>query len=310
MRNVYSVLAIILFMCMLLIPLLSLETGGETLLPPTTSKTEEKEDVFRVLCGDNIVTLSEEEYTVGVVSAEMPALYEEEALKAQAVAAYTYAARKRAASEGEYDITNDHTKDQSYIDKAAQKEKWGEKYEEYSAKIRSAVRAVLGKKLVYEAELCLSVYHAISAGKTETAKNYWDKDYPYLCSVESVYDILSPDYKTEKTVTPDELKTAFSYVTFSGNPQEWLGDTQKTDVGTVTEITLCNAKIKGAVFREKLSLRSQNFDVAFTDGSFKITVRGYGHGVGMSQYGANCMAKQGAKYDEILLAYYKGAKIE
>ena len=308
MRNVYSVLAIILFMFMLLIPLLAMETGAEkSALPPVT---EQKEDVFRVLCGEEVVTLSAEEYVTGVVAAEMPVLYETEALKAQAVAAYTYAARKRAAAEGEYDITNDHTKDQSYIGVVAQKEKWGENYEEYSKKVRSAVTSVAGKKLVYKDELCLSVYHAISAGKTESAKNFWDKEYPYLCSVESVYDILSPDYKTEKTLTPDELKTAFADIAFSDNPQGWLGEVSKTDVGTVTEITLCNTKIKGTVFREKLSLRSQNFDIEFADGAFEITVRGYGHGVGMSQYGANCMAKQGAKYDEILLAYYKGAKIE
>ena len=308
MRNVYSVLAIILFMFMLLIPLLAMETGAEkSALPPVT---EQKEDVFRVLCGEEVVTLSAEEYVTGVVAAEMPVLYETEALKAQAVAAYTYAARKRAAAEGEYDITNDHTKDQSYIGVVAQKEKWGENYEEYSKKVRSAVTSVAGKKLVNKDELCLSVYHAISAGKTESAKNFWDKEYPYLCSVESVYDILSPDYKTEKTLTPDELKTAFADIAFSDNPQGWLGEVSKTDVGTVTEITLCNTKIKGTVFREKLSLRSQNFDIEFADGAFEITVRGYGHGVGMSQYGANCMAKQGAKYDEILLAYYKGAKIE
>lgn len=309
MRNVYSVLAIILFMCMLLIPLLAMETDGEnkSILPPVT---EEKEDVFRVLCGEEVATLSAEEYITGVVAAEMPVLYETEALKAQAVAAYTYAARRRATAEGEYDITNDHTKDQSYINEAAQREKWGENYEEYSKKIKSAVTAVAGKKLVYKDELCLSVYHAISSGKTESAENFWDKEYPYLCSVESVYDILSPDYKTEKTVTQDEIKTAFSDVTFTEDPQEWFSDTVKTQVGTVTEITFCNTKIKGTVFREKLSLRSQNFDIEFIDGVFKITVRGYGHGVGMSQYGANCMAKQGAKYDEILLAYYKGAKIE
>ena len=265
MRNVYSILAIILFMCMLLIPLLAMENNGEKVLPPVISATEEQEDVFRVLCGENIVTLSAEEYVIGVVAAEMPVLYETEALKAQAVAAYTYAAGKRAAAkDNKYDITDDHTKDQSYINADKQKEKWGEKYAEYSAKIKAAVSAVAGKKLTYGGQLCHSVYHAISAGKTETAKNIWGKDYPYLSCVESVYDILSPDYKTETSISADELKTAFSgEVDFTENPSEWLGALEKTDVGTVTKINVCGKQINGTVFREKLSLRSQNFDVAF-----------------------------------------------
>lgn len=314
MRNVYSVLAIILFMCMLFIPLLALSPLEKPQKPTPNSSysTAESKDVFRVKCGEEIKTLSAVDYVCGVVSAEMPALYETEALKAQAVAAYTYAARKRAAAgESEYDITTDHTQDQSYIDEAAQREKWGEKYEEYSKKIKAAVTAVKGRLLTYEGEPCLSVYHAISAGRTEKAEAVWGKDYPYLQSQESIMDLLSPDYKTEKTVTADELKNAFLEDTEpEGEPKDWLSDLQKSECGTVKEITLCGKKITGTAFRERLSLRSQNFDIVFSDGAFKITVRGYGHGVGMSQYGANCMAEQGATYKEILSAYYKGATLK
>lgn len=310
MRNIYSLSAAMLFMCMLLIPLLA----GKTSDLPQADGTlpTEKEDVFRVKTGDEIKELSAEEYVCGVVAAEMPALYEEEALKAQAVAAYTYAARKRAAAQNaEYDITDDNTTDQSFIDEAEQREKWGEDYEKYSKKILSAVKAVVGQTVKYDGEPCLTVYHAISAGKTESAVNVWGSDYPYLQSVESVGDMLSSDYKSEAVFTADNLCELLSgEITPEGDPSGWVSETKRTSVGTVISVTLCNTEISGGKLREKLSLRSSNFDVEYKDDGFHFTVRGYGHGVGLSQYGANCMAQQGSTYREILLWYYPDTVLE
>lgn len=309
MKNIYSLLAVLLFMCMLLSPLLAREGIEKTEKKPP--KTAEK-DVFLVLCGDEIKTLNATEYVCGVVSAEMPALYENEALKAQAVAAYTYAARKREQrKEEDYHITSSSDTDQAYIDKEQQKEKWGEKYEEYSEKIAKAVESVKGQKLTYDGELCMSVYHAISAGKTEKASVVWGEDFAYLQSVESIGDLLSPDYKSEVLLSPEELSEKLKdKITPTGEPSSWFGECQKSEIGSVQKISVCGSEISGSELREKLGLRSTNFSVEFVDNKFKITVLGYGHGVGMSQYGANCMAQQGSDYKEILAWYYKGSKLE
>ena len=278
MKNVYSLLAVLLFMCMLLTPLLARQDGAKAeIKPPQTAEKDE----FLVLCGDKIETLSATDYVCGVVAAEMPALYENEALKAQAVAAYTYAARKREQrKEEEYHLTSSSETDQSYINKEQQKEKWGEKYEEYSKKIADAVESVKGQKLTYEGELCMSVYHAISAGRTEKASLVWGEDFPYLQSVESVGDLLSPDYKSEVVFSPEELsqklKDRFEK---TDDPSTWLGECQKSEIGSVQKITLCGSEISGADMRECLSLRSTNFSVEYIEGTFKITVLGYGHGV-------------------------------
>ncbi len=310
MRNIYSLLAAVLFMCMLLIPLLAGKSGTVPQADGATLAAEE--DIFRVKIGDEIKEISAEEYICGVVAAEMPALYEDEALKAQAVAAYTYAVRKRAAAQNaEYDITADNKTDQSFIDDAGQREKWGENYEKYCKKILSAVTDVAGQTLKYNGEPCLAVYHAISAGKTESAVNVWGSDYPYLQSVESVGDMLSSDYRTEVVLTADKLCEVLSgEITPEGDPSGWVSETKRTSVGTVISVTFCKTEISGGKLREKLSLRSANFDVEYKEDGFHFTVRGYGHGVGLSQYGANCMAQQGSTYREILLWYYPNTVLE
>lgn len=252
-----------------------------------------------------------DDYIFGVVAAEMPALYEIEALKAQAVAAHTFALhRKNTNSDKEYDITNDFTIDQAFITEADAREKWGDKADEYIKKIKTAVGETKNLALTYDGEIALTVYHAISFGKTEDCQNVWGGSRPYLVSVSSIGDKLSPNYISNKAVTLVELKTAFSELELSDNPTDYFKSPQKTDAGTIKTITVCNNEITGSDIRKRLDLQSACFEVKYENDAFQFTVYGYGHGVGMSQNGANYMAQQGADFKEILCHYYQGCKIE
>lgn len=269
----------------------------------------EKADSFRVLIdgSEKIEVLSAEDYIFGVVAAEMPALYESEALKAQAVAAYSFACIRRAQNqELEYDITTDATLDQSYISMEALKLKWGDSFDEYQEKLRNAVKSVSGKTVKYKGEIALTLYHAISSGKTENSFDIWGGEYEYLTSVDSVWDKLSPNYLSSQTFTFDELKQKLGEYNFSSNNIK----AEKSSVGTVKNLKVDDKEIAGEALREKLNLRSANFTVKVDSAGVTFETYGYGHGVGLSQYGADYMAKQGASYAEILKYYYKNVTIE
>lgn len=291
------------------------ETSAAT---PAAAITPQKEpdtaDVFRVLDKDakTVTEMTAKDYIFGVLAAEMPALYDEEALKAQAVAAYTFACYRRAENaDKDYDITTDFTSDQSFITEQKAREKWGEKAEEYCKKLKNAVDEVEGLAVTYDAKPILAVYHALSSGKTEEGKNVWGGDYPYLKSVASPCDTLAPDYISKAVFSAEEVKSRLSgKCDLSGEPSDWFGKAERTASGTVTGIEAGGGKLSGSEIRAAFSLRSSNFEVSCKDGEFTFTVYGYGHGVGMSQFGADYMAKQGSNFKEILLHYYSGCKVE
>lgn len=280
------------------------------------SKTDkqEKSDTFRIcdMQTDTVSTMTADEYIFGVVAAEMPALYEPEALKAQAVAAYTLACRRRADNkEKSYDLTTDYTVDQSYISKADAEKRWGDKAAEYSKKIETAVAEVKNLVITYDGEPITAVYHAISSGRTEDSRDIWGGSLPYLKPVASPGDKLSPDYISEVRVTAEELqKKLGDECKLSGEPAAYFGEPKCTESGSVITVPVCGTDISGGKIRSIFDLRSLNYSVKYTDGNFIFTVRGYGHGVGMSQYGANYMAKQGSGFKEILTYYYTGCKVE
>lgn len=270
-------------------------------------------DEFRILDCETgkISTIKADDYIFGVVAAEMPASYEEEALKAQAVAAYTFSCYKRDANKDlDYDLSTDYKTYQSYISKEVARERWGNNADLYTEKIEKAIKSVSGYLLTYQNKPALAVYHAISPGKTESCKNVWGKDYPYLQAVSSTFDKLSPDYISTVELTTEELKEKLKdKITFSGDSKNYFGKLSKTNSGTVKEISICNQTLNGSELRSLLELRSSSFEVSYKDGKFIFTVYGYGHAVGMSQYGANYLAKQGADFKEILNTYYKGCKL-
>lgn len=303
---------------MLLMPLSVLNDGQKVIAAAKKEtkieKTSLKADTFRIYDPETekITEMKATDYIFGVVAAEIPALYEEEALKAQAVAAYTYACYNRNLNKDkDYDLSTDHNVSQSFIPKENLKEKWGSKTEEYTKKIMQAVKSVENYKITYNGEIILAVYHAISSGKTEDCINVWGKDYPYLKSVKSEWDKASQGYKTEITFTVDEIKEKLKgYINETAQPKDYFNDIKTTEAGTVTQLKLCENSLKGSDVRKALDLRSSNFTVTFNDDKFIFTVLGYGHGVGMSQNGANAMAKEGKSFKEILKHYYKDCKIE
>lgn len=271
------------------------------------------QDSFRILDmkTDTVTVMPAQEYLFGVVAAEMPISYEEEALKAQAVAAYTFACyRRRANRDRSYDLTTDSTLDQSFTERAKAKEKWGEKAEENEKKLDGILEEVKGQYLTYDGQPVLAVYHAISSGKTESSQTVWGNALPYLQPVSSPGDTLSPDYISRVTLSAEKLASLLSEeCDLSGEEKEYFKNIKKTPSGTVKEVTVCGKVLSGSRIRSLLALRSAAFEIAY-DKEFVFTVYGYGHGVGMSQYGAGQMAKQGSDYREILTHYYTGCTLE
>ncbi len=317
MKGIYLASASIIFITSVLFPLFSMRDTQKS--PPPSSQhsatdDSQNEPKLRVLFTEDnkVKTVSVTEYVTGVVLAEMPAEYEPEALKAQAVVAYTYALYKADLRKNEdYDVTDTHKSDQAFLTESQAKERFGDSYNKYLDKVSSAVNEVKGVKITYNGKPILASCHSISSGKTESAEVIWGGKYPYLKPVESVGDLLCPDYLSKASFSADEMKETLKTldITADGEPSKWFGEVSRSDSGTVVNIKICKKDIKGSSLRSALGLRSSNFDVEYTDGKFVFTVRGYGHGVGMSQYGAQFMALQGSSYEQILNWYYTDCEI-
>lgn len=251
-----------------------------------------------------------EEYIKGVVAAEMPALFEEEALKAQAVAARTYALKKMKDNKDivETDIG------QAYLSKEELKQNWGSNYNTYWKRISKAVDATKNQVMMYDNEMIDAVFHSTSAGYTENSENMWSVSLPYLRGVESHQDEKAPDFVTEKTIKAEEvigkLQNRYKDIVLTDVPLlQQIQIVQRSEAGYILEIQIGNKILTGREVREVLGLKSSNFTINQKGDELIFTTRGYGHGVGMSQYGANYMAQDGSSYDEILKHYYQGIKI-
>ena len=269
---------------------------------------------FRLLrtATGKVETVARDEYLFGVAAAEMGSGFPEEALKAQIVAAYSFALYRAAERAGEaYDLTDDPAGDQAYLSRDEAKRKWGDAYESRAAALDAAVAAVRGYRLVDgDGAPILAAYHAVSAGRTESAQIAWGTDKSYLQPVESVGDLLSPDYLSTVTVTYAELAEKLKAdVTLTGEGDKWLGKTTCSPSGTVTGVVFGDATLTGARLRELLGLRSAAFQVMREEGGYTFQVKGHGHGVGMSQYGAGYMARCGSTFVEILSHYYTGCRM-
>lgn len=263
------------------------------------------------------------DYICGVLAAEMPVTYEAEALKAQAVAAFSYTVYRMEGElarpglipehKGAY-VCTDYRHCKSYLSKADALKKWGQEwFDAYWGKLESAAGAVENAVLTYNGMPINAVFHSISSGETECAVDVWGADVPYLVSVQSLQDQNAPDYQTTRSFTDTQfaeiLRAASSGVSLTGDPSGWLGGAELTQAGGVKQYTIGGVAFKGADLRELFGLRSTNFTLAYGNGTFVFTVKGYGHGVGMSQYGANELAKEGKTWQEILRWYYTGVEI-
>lgn len=273
------------------------------------SLTEIETDSFSVkLKSGEIVTVSRDDYILGCIAGEMPVNYNDEALKAQGIAAYTFALYKRETTDNEYDITADYRIDQCYLTDGELREKWGDKYEEKREKLKRIVNSIKGKWISYDNRPILSVYHGASCGVTFSCKDVWGKDLPYLQSVDSSFDKLSDEYINKEEFSFSDFYKKTDIGSKTDEKPKIILKTQKN--GRVEEVTVNGKKISGSDFCNALSLKSQNFNFEVKDNSISFTAYGRGHGVGMSQVGANYLASNGSTYKEILHHYYKGCSIK
>lgn len=286
--------------------------------PPVASGERDASRLLRVLDGETVLEMDLGTYLVGVVRAEMPASFESEALKAQAVAARTYTLYKlqTGGNHGDAaDVCTDHTCCQAYLDEEGARANWGESAGAYEAKVEAAVRGTDGEAILYGGVPILAVFHSSSAGLTRAAGEVWVNDLPYLQAVSSPEpgDRI-PNYYSRVEFTADELKArlqaAFPEADLSGGMENWLRDPAADSAGSVDTLSVGGAAAKGTQVRAALGLRSACFTWEVRDGKMVFFVTGYGHGVGLSQYGANAMAAAGADYREILTHYYTGVTVE
>jgi stage II sporulation protein D len=274
-------------------------------------------ETIRLLLDGEVEELSMSDYLAGVVRAEMPASFEQEALCAQAVAARTYTLYKIASGGNhgdEADVCGDSTCCQAYLSQEQAATNWGDDAERYEAKIENAVAATDGQTLLYDGNPILAVFHSSSAGQTKSSGEVWTSDLPYLQSVSSpeVADEI-PNYYSRVELTPAEFRQAFlaahPEADLSGSADTWVRDLTVSEGSNVASVTIGGVQIRGGEARTIFSLRSASFELVFSEGSFVFYVTGFGHGVGMSQYGANEMAKEGIDWRDIVLHYYTGATV-
>ncbi len=277
-------------------------------------KNEDTVTVFRSV-EQEAVEIDFFEYVCGSVAAEMPLSYHEEALKAQAIACYTNALRLKSTAEenSTYHITDNSSIHQGYLNEEQRKEKWGEDFEKYEARLKSLVKSVENLALYYDNEPCVAAFHAICSGKTESAENIWGEKVPYLVSVKSSGDNLSPQYSSVVVFEKEEFIEIAKDLTENGSIKNLKGIIlvkEKSKSGTVLKANVNKKAFTGEDIRKAFSLKSPAFTVEADEKTVTFKVTGYGHGVGMSQYGADFMARQGSTYEEILRHYYKGAEIK
>ena len=267
---------------------------------------------IKLLCGDEVIELSASDYITGVVAAEVPVAFMPEALKAQAVAARTYLQRalNGSSKHDNADICSSPDCCQAYKSDDELKEKWGKNYDKFIKVVKTAVEETDGEYLSYEGEPAMAVFHSSSNGQTEDSDAIWG-DYPYLVSVsspETEKDV--PNYISTLTLRDIDFRDTILYLKpeadMTADADEWIEKTDVDQSGRVASMTIGGVKFTGRELRELFSLRSTAFEIKHENGEFKFIVTGYGHGVGMSQYGANVMAKGGADYKEILSHYYPG----
>ena len=257
------------------------------------------------------------EYLWRVVAAEMPASFESEALRAQAVCARTYTLWKRSAgshSADGADLCDRSTCCQAYITHSEAEAKWEDLADVYTARIANAVADTDGQILTYNGTPIQAVFFSSSTDLTEDAAAVWGSSVPYLQTVSSPEGEEVPNYRSTVTLTAAQLKSQISAAglgaNLSGDPSQWITQISYTASGRVSSLRLGGVSLSGAAARSLFGLRSACFEVEEQNGIFTFRVTGYGHGVGMSQYGANAMAAGGKQWEEIVTHYFTGVAIE
>ena len=287
--------------------------------PEKKSSLKEEQAMIDVFFADEnkVKNVPLEEYLVGVVSAEMPASFELEAIKAQAVAARSYAVYKQNSPQNERHpdaaVCTDFSHCKAYKTQERARADWGKNSDAYEKKIRDAVNLTKGEIITYEGSAVLAVFHSQSGGgRTENSKDVWGGTVPYLVSVESHGEENAPNFYSSADVSFEQFKriiTTENSLAKVNSPSD-IGRVELSDGGAVKSITIGGQSFTGSKIRSLFSLRSACFTITANNENVHFEVHGYGHGVGMSQYGANELAKKGYTYEKILLHYYTGTKLD
>lgn len=270
-----------------------------------------------------VKTLCLRDYLCGVVAAEMPASFPEEALKAQALAARTYTMYQLSLYEGGMAIPerhsgaqlcSDHTHCKAFCDIEAKGDSmWGANKDFYTDKIKQAVDDTCGIIATYEGKPIAAVFHSVSSERTESSVSVWGSERPYLVSVESPGGEQAPRYKGQVVISEEEFKSkmlaAHPEMDFPEGPETWFKASNRSEAGGVIDVSVGGVRVSGVWLRGQLGLNSTNFTYTPKDGMLYFDTTGYGHGVGMSQYGAKAMAEEGKTYDEIIKWYYTGVDL-
>ena len=254
------------------------------------------------------------EYLIGAVAAEMPITWPDEALKAQAIAAHSYAlyCRDHAADPAAGWLTADPARRQGYLTDTVLRSYWGTAYEENHARLAALVDAVETQVLYYDNAPAGTSYFAISNGQTEASENVWGSAVPYLVPVDSSTDREADHFTYTvqfSTAQTEELLKGLGLAPDISAPEGWFGVAALTPSGYVASLPVCGQTITGPALRKALGLRSACFTVQYQNGTFFFTTMGYGHGVGLSQWGAKALAQQGQTAAQILAHYFPGTEL-
>lgn len=290
----------------------------EPAAPETAAVHHDRDVTLTIQDGDTTEQMTLERYLTGVVRGEMPASFEMEALRAQAAAERSYVYYQLAAgrkdAHPDADFCTDHTCCSAYLSETAAREKWGGDFAPWNTRVEQAVSDTDGQVVLYNGRPILAVFHSSSAGRTAAAGDVWSGDLPYLVSVDSPEgEETVPNYYSTVTFTAVEAKekllAAHPELKLSGTPDRWFGAAAENGSGRVETVSVGGTDIEGTELRRIFGLRSACFTVAADSESVTFRVTGYGHGVGMSQYGANQLAREGKTWQEILEWYYTGATV-
>lgn len=320
MRDFVYTLLLATFVVLLVVPAI-LVRGCARLEGPKPVKGVE---VSLLVTKENkILKLPLEEYVSGVVAAEMPASFELEALKAQAVAARTYVIGRMRNSGGSgcsldprADVCDDPAHDQAWLSRRELRKRWGLfGYYRYWRRIQAAVRATEGLVVKYDSVPIDPLYHSTCGGMTENAEDVWGTEIPYLKSVSCKWDTSSPRFSEEKELKVDEMLRLLGFGEEAIRKAQKKGNgviavTERTKTGRVKKVDILGKSFTGPEIRAKLGLNSTNFTWKVERDVIRFRTVGFGHGVGMCQYGANGMAKEGRDFKAILQYYYQGVTVE
>lgn len=267
---------------------------------------------------ERTVEMSVTDYLIGALAAEMPASFEEESLRAGAVAERTYAFRHMRCYGGtgyrDADISTDYRIHQAYSTEKALREKWGSDYDHYYEKLSRAVKSTAGEVITYQGKLIEAFYHSMCGGRTASSQEVWDTPRDYLVSVDCSWDRDAPRYRDRRAVTFAELSSLLGEgvmtAPVNGDGSEVIRVVNRTESGRADLVRIGERNYAGTDLRQKLGLRSANFTTETGQDGIVFTTVGYGHGVGLCQYGANGMARAGYGYRDILRHYYQGVTVE